>query len=185
MATKKYVPRLYEFYQSEIVKDLQKEFGYKNIMQVPKLEKISINLGMGEAKNDHKLLDEAIATLTALSGQKASIRRSKKSISNFKLRKGVPIAAKVTLRGARMYDFLDRFISLAIPRMRDFKGVPDRSFDGRGNYTIGVKDQLIFPEVDYNKVTRAMGMNITFCTTAKTDLEAKALLKGFGMPFKK
>lgn len=185
MATKKYVPRLYEFYQSEIVKDLQKEFGYKNIMQVPKLEKISINLGMGEAKNDHKLLDEAIATLTALSGQKASIRRSKKSISNFKLRKGVPIAAKVTLRGVRMYDFLDRFISLAIPRMRDFKGVPDRSFDGRGNYTIGVKDQLIFPEVDYNKVTRAMGMNITFCTTAKTDLEAKALLKGFGMPFKK
>lgn len=185
MATKKYVPRLYEFYQSEIVKDLQKEFGYKNIMQVPKLKKISINLGMGEAKNDHKLLDEAIATLTALSGQKASIRRSKKSISNFKLRKGVPIAAKVTLRGARMYDFLDRFISLAIPRMRDFKGVPDRSFDGRGNYTIGVKDQLIFPEVDYNKVTRAMGMNITFCTSANTDLEAKALLKGFGMPFKK
>lgn len=185
MATKKYVPRLYEYYKNEIVKELMKEFGYKNIMQVPKLEKICINLGIGEAKNDIKLLDEAINTLTVLSGQKAAVRRAKKSISNFKLRKGVPIAAMVTIRGFRMYDFLDRFISLAIPRMRDFKGLPDRAFDGNGNYTVGVKDQLIFPEVDYNKVTRAMGMNVTFVTSAKTDLEAKALLKAFGMPFRK
>lgn len=185
MATKKYVPRLYEYYKNEIVKELMKEFGYKNIMQVPKLKKICINLGIGEAKNDIKLLDEAINTLTVLSGQKAAVRRAKKSISNFKLRKGVPIAAMVTIRGLRMYDFLDRFISLAIPRMRDFKGLPDRAFDGNGNYTVGVKDQLIFPEVDYNKVTRAMGMNVTFVTSAKTDLEAKALLKAFGMPFRK
>jgi len=185
MATKKYVPRLFELYQNEIVKDLTKEFGYKNIMQVPKLQKISVNIGIGEAKNDIKLLDEAVATMTVFSGQKASVRRSKKSISNFKLRKGVPIGASVTLRAARMYDFLDRFISLGIPRMRDFKGVPDRSFDGMGNYTLGVKDQLIFPEVEYNKVSRAMGMNITFCTSANTDMEAKALLKAFGMPFKK
>lgn len=185
MATKRYIPRLYEYYKNEIVNELKKEFGYKNLMQVPKIEKITINIGVGEAKNDIKILDEAVATLTALSGQKATMRRAKKSISNFKLRKGVPIGAMVTLRGSRMYDFLDRFISLAVPRMRDFRGLPDRSFDGRGNYTVGVKDQLIFPEVDYNKVTRAMGMNITICTTAKTDLEAKALLKSFGMPFKK
>jgi large subunit ribosomal protein L5 len=185
MATKKYVPRMYEFYKSEVIEDLRKEFGYKNPMQVPKIEKIAINIGVGEAKSDIKILDEAVATLTTLSGQKAAIRRAKKAISNFKLRKGLPIGAMVTLRGARMYDFLDRFISLAIPRMRDFRGLPDRAFDGRGNYTVGVKDQLIFPEVDYNKVTRAMGMNITICTSAKNDLEAKALLKGFGMPFRK
>jgi large subunit ribosomal protein L5 len=185
MATKKYVPRLFELYQNEIVKDLRKEFGYKNVMQVPKLTKISVNIGIGDAKTDIKLLDEAVATMTTFSGQKASVRRSKKAISNFKLRKGLPIGASVTLRASRMYDFLDRFISLAIPRMRDFKGVPDRSFDGMGNYTLGVKDQLIFPEVEYNKVSRAMGMNITFCTTANTDMEAKALLKAFGMPFRK
>jgi large subunit ribosomal protein L5 len=185
MTTKKYVPRLFELYQKEIVENLTKEFGYGNIMEVPRLQKISINVGIGEAKNDIKLLDEAVATMTTFSGQKASVRRSKKSVSNFKLRKGVPIGAMVTLRATRMYDFLDRFISLAIPRMRDFKGVPDRSFDGRGNYTLGVKDQLIFPEVEYNKVSRAMGMNITFCTSANTDMEAKALLKAFGMPFRK
>lgn len=185
MATKKYVPRFFEIYQKQIIGDLKKEFDYKNVMQVPRFQKININIGVGEAKNEIKLLDEAMATLTALSGQRAAIKRSKKSISNFKLRKGVPIAVSVTLRASRMYDFLDRFISLAIPRMRDFRGVPDRSFDGNGNYTLGVKDQLIFPEVEYNKVSRAMGMNITFCTSASTDLEAKALLKAFGMPFRK
>ncbi len=181
----KSTPRLRERYAKEIAPKLQKELGLGNVMAIPKLRKITINVGIGEAKSDIKLLDEAAATLTALSGQRAAVRRARKSISNFKLREGQPIGAVVTLRGDRMYEFLDRFISLAIPRMRDFKGVPDRSFDGNGNYTIGVKDQLIFPEVDYNKVTRAMGMNITFVTTAKTDPEAKALLAHFGMPFRK
>jgi large subunit ribosomal protein L5 len=181
----KTMPRLREKYAKEIVPKLQKELGYKNVMAIPKLEKITVNVGIGEAKSDIKLLDEAAAMLTAISGQKAALRRARKSISNFKLRQGQPIAAVVTMRGDRMYEFMDRFISLAIPRMRDFRGVPDRSFDGRGNYTIGVRDQLIFPEVEYNKVTRAMGMNITFVTTAKTDPEAKALLAHFGMPFRK
>jgi large subunit ribosomal protein L5 len=178
-------PRLRERYVNEIVPALKKELGIDNVMAVPKLEKITINVGVGEGKSDIKLVDEAAATLTTLSGQRAALRRARKSISNFKLRQGQPIGAMVTLRGDRMYEFLDRFISLAIPRMRDFRGVPDRSFDGRGNYTIGVRDQLIFPEVDYNKVTKAMGMNITIVTTAKTDPEAKALLAHFGMPFRK
>lgn len=178
-------PRLRERYTSEIIPALRKELGIANIMAVPKLEKITINIGVGEAKSDIKLVDEAVLTLTALAGQKAAMRRARKSIANFKLREGQPIGAMVTLRGDRMFEFLDRFISLAVPRMRDFRGVPDRSFDGRGNYTVGVRDQLIFPEVDYNKVTRAMGMNITFVTTAKTDPEAKALLAHFGMPFRK
>lgn len=178
-------PRLRERYKSEILPALQKELGIANVMAVPKLQKITINMGVGEAKSDIKLVDEAVVTLTALAGQKAALRRARKSIANFKLREGQPIGAMVTLRGDRMFEFLDRFIALAIPRMRDFRGVPDRSFDGRGNYTVGVRDQLIFPEVDYNKVTRAMGMNITFVTTAKTDPEAKALLAHFGMPFRK
>jgi large subunit ribosomal protein L5 len=178
-------PRLRERYQQEILPKLRQEFGFKNVMAVPKLTKITINVGMGEAKTEIKLLDEAAATLTVVAGQKASIRRARKSISNFKLRQGQPIGAMVTLRGDRMYEFLDRLISLAIPRMRDFKGLSDRSFDGHGNYTLGVKDQLIFPEVDYNKITRAMGMNITIGTTAKRDPEAKALLAHFGMPFRK
>lgn len=179
----KTTPRLLERYKSEIVPKLMKEFNYSSVMAVPRLQKIVINIGMGEAKTEIKLLDEAVATLTALSGQKPTIRRARKSISNFKLRQGQPIGAMVTLRGDRMYEFLDRLISIALPRSRDFRGIPDRSFDGRGNYTLGIKDQLIFPEVDYNKITRAMGMNITIGTTAKTDPEAKAFLVHFGMPF--
>lgn len=178
-------PRLMERYQTEIIPKLRQEFSYPNVMAVPKLTKITINIGIGEAKTEIKLLDEASATLTALSGQKATVRRARKSVSNFKIRQGQPIGTMVTLRGERMYEFLDRLISLAIPRMRDFRGVPDKSFDGHGNYTVGIKDQLIFPEVDYNKITRAMGMNITIGTTAKTDPEAKALLRHFGMPFRK
>ncbi len=178
-------PRLMERYQTEIIPKLKEEFSYPNVMAVPKLTKITINMGIGEAKTEIKLLDEASATLTALSGQKATVRRARKSVSNFKIRQGQPIGTMVTLRGERMYEFLDRLISLAIPRMRDFRGVPDKSFDGHGNYTVGIKDQLIFPEVDYNKITRAMGMNITIGTTAKTDPEAKALLRHFGMPFRK
>jgi len=180
----KTTPRLLERYKTEIVPKLMKEFNYPSVMAVPRLEKIVVNIGVGEAKTEIKLLDEAVATLTVLCGQKPTIRRARKSISNFKLRQGQPIGAMVTLRGDRMYEFLDRLISIALPRTRDFRGVPDRSFDGRGNYTLGVKDQLIFPEVDYNKITRAMGMNITIGTTAKTDPEAKAFLSHFGMPFR-
>ncbi len=178
-------PRLREFYGKEVLPRMQQEFQYPNVMAVPKLTKVTINMGMGEAKSEIKLLDEAVETLTTLSGQKAAVRRARKSISNFKLRQGQPIGAMVTLRGNRMYEFLDRLISLAIPRMRDFRGLSDRSFDGHGNYTLGVKDQLIFPEVEYNRITKAMGMNITISTTAKTDPEAKALLRHFGMPFRK
>jgi large subunit ribosomal protein L5 len=178
-------PRLREFYGKEVLPRMQQEFQYPNVMAVPKLTKVTINMGMGEAKSEIKLLDEAVETLTTLSGQKAAVRRARKSISNFKLRQGQPIGAMVTLRGNRMYEFLDRLISLAIPRMRDFRGLSDRSFDGHGNYTLGVKDQLIFPEVEYNRITKAMGMNITIGTTAKTDPEAKALLRHFGMPFRK
>jgi large subunit ribosomal protein L5 len=178
-------PRLLLRYREEILPKLRKEFGYSSVMAVPRLTKITVNIGIGEAKSDIKLLDEASATLTSLAGQKAAVRRARKSVSNFKLRQGQPIGAMVTLRGVRMYEFLDRLISLAIPRMRDFRGVPDRAFDGHGNYTLGIKDQLIFPEVEYNKITRAMGMNVTIGTTAKTDPEAKALLGLFGMPFRK
>jgi large subunit ribosomal protein L5 len=185
MATKKQAPRLRTRYKEEILPRLKQEFNYGNVMAVPKLTKITVNVGIGEAKSEIKLLDEAMDTLTTLSGQRAAVRRARKSISNFKLRQGQPVGATVTLRGDRMYEFLDRLVSLAIPRMRDFKGVSDRSFDGHGNYTLGVKDQLIFPEVDYNKITRAMGMNITIGTTAKTDPEAKALLEHFGIPFRK
>ena len=181
----KTVPRLRERYMKEILPKLKEDFKFDNVMAVPRLIKVTVNMGMGEAKSEIKLLDEAAVTLTILSGQKAAIRRAKKSISNFKLRQGQPIGAMVTLRGDRMYEFLDRLISLAIPRMRDFKGLSDRSFDGHGNYTLGVKDQLIFPEVDYSKITRAMGMNITIGTTAKRDPEAKALLQHLGFPFRK
>lgn len=181
----KTVPRLRDRYSKEILPKLKEDFKIGNVMAVPKLTKITINMGVGEAKSEIKLLDEAAITLTALTGQKAAVRRARKSISNFKLRQGQPIGAMVTLRGDRMFEFLDRLISLAIPRMRDFKGLSDRSFDGHGNYTLGVKDQLIFPEVDYNKITRAMGMNITIGTTAKRDPEAKALLQAFGFPFRK
>lgn len=181
----KTVPRLRERYVKEILPKLKEDFKFDNVMAVPKLIKVTVNMGMGEAKSEIKILDEAAVTLTMLSGQKAAIRRARKSISNFKLRQGQPIGAMVTLRGDRMYEFLDRLISLAIPRMRDFKGLSDRSFDGHGNYTLGIKDQLIFPEVDYSKITRAMGMNITIGTTAKRDPEAKALLQLLGFPFRK
>lgn len=178
-------PRLFELYKKEIVPVLMKRFSYKNIMQVPRLEKISVNCGMGQATQDAKLLETAAQELAAITGQKPAITKAKKAISNFKLRQGVPIGARVTLRSKKMYEFLDRLISTAMPQIRDFRGVSDKSFDGRGNYTLGIKEQIIFREIDADKVTRLSGMDITFVTTAKTDLEAMELLKGFGMPFVK
>ncbi|MDP2984775.1 MAG: 50S ribosomal protein L5 [Candidatus Latescibacter sp.] len=177
-------PRLKEKFIQEIAPALMKEFNYKSPMQIPKLSKIVVNMGVGEAVQDVKNLDGAIQDLTMIAGQKPVIRRAKKSISNFKLRSGMPIGCMVTLRHERMYEFLDRLLSFAIPRIRDFRGVPGRSFDGRGNYTLGVKEQIIFPEVDFDKIDKTRGMDITFVTTAKRDEEAKALLKAFGIPFK-
>ncbi len=162
-----------------------KRFGYKNVMQVPRLEKISINCGVGEATQDQKILETVVRELTVISGQKPAITKSKKAISNFKLRENIAIGCKITLRNNKMFEFMDRLISLAIPRVRDFRGVPDKSFDGRGNYTLGLKEQIIFPEIDVDKIERIFGMDITFVTTAKTDEEAYELLKGFGMPFRK
>ena len=181
----KVTPRLSELYKKELVPSLMKRFGYKSIMQVPRLEKISINCGVGEATQDPKILETVVRELTIISGQKPAITRSKKAISNFKLRENIAIGCKVNLRKERMFEFLDRFISLTMPRIRDFRGVPDKSFDGRGNYTLGLKEQIIFPEIDVDKVERIFGMDITFVTTAKTDEEAYELLKGFGMPFRK
>ncbi len=160
-----------------------KEFGYTNGFQVPKLDKIVINMGVGETVNDIKKMEMAIAELTAISGQKPLMIKSKKAIANFKLRAGLPIGCKVTLRGARMYEFLDRLVTIALPRVRDFRGLSPRSFDGRGNYALGIKEQIVFPEIDYDKIDGVRGMDIIICTTAKTDQEAKALLKGFEMPF--
>ena len=177
--------RLKEQYNSEIKEALTKKFGYKNVMQVPKLEKIVINMGVGEAKENHKLLDTAAGDLEIITGQKPVITRAKKSIANFKLREGMPIGCKVTLRGERMYEFADRLINLALPRVRDFRGVNPNAFDGRGNYALGIKEQLIFPEIEYDKVDKVRGMDIIFVTTAKTDEEARELLTLFGMPFKK
>lgn len=177
--------RLFEKYKGEIAPALMKQFSYKSSMQVPKLEKIVVNMGLGAAVQDSKILDEAIKDLETITGQKASVRTAKKAISNFKLREGLKIGAMVTLRRERMYEFLDRIISIAMPRIRDFRGVSDKSFDGRGNYTLGVKEQIIFPEIDVDKVTRVLGMDITFVTSAKTDNEAFELLKSFGFPFKK
>jgi large subunit ribosomal protein L5 len=177
--------RLKERYSKEIVPKLREQFKYKSIMQVPRLEKIVVNMGVGQASQDSKILDEAVKDLETITGQKASVRIAKKAISNFKLREGMKIGAKVTLRREIMYEFLDRFISLALPRMRDFRGVPDKSFDGRGNYTLGLKEQIIFPEINVDKVTKVLGMDITFVTTAKTDKEAFELLTAFGMPFRK
>ena len=184
MATATYSPRLKDKYNSEVIPALQKRFGYKSIMQVPRLEKISINRGVNGAVNDKKLVDIAIEEMTTISGQKAIATMSKKDISNFKLRKNMPIGAKVTLRGEKMYEFLDRLIAVALPRVRDFKGVNEKSFDGRGNYTMGVTEQIIFPEIDIDKVNRITGLDITFVTTAQTDEEAYELLKELGMPFK-
>jgi len=175
--------RLFEYYKKDIISSLMKSFNYKNVMQVPKLEKIVVNMGVGAAVADSKVLDEAVKELESITGQKASIRIARKSISNFKLREGMKIGAKVTLRNERMYEFLDRVINIALPRVRDFRGLSDKSFDGRGNYTIGVKEQIIFPEIDIEKITRIMGMDITFVTTAKSDNEAYELLKAFGVPF--
>ncbi len=184
MATATNTPRLKEKYTGEVIPALMKRFGYKSIMQVPKLEKISLNRGVNGAVTDKKLVDIALDELTTLSGQKAMATMSKKDISNFKLRKGMPIGARVTLRGVKMYEFLDRLIAVALPRVRDFKGVNEKSFDGRGNYTMGVTEQIIFPEIDIDKVNKITGLDITFVTTAKNDEEAYELLKELGMPFK-
>lgn len=177
--------RLKETYKNEIVDALQKKFEYKNIMQVPKLDKIVINMGVGEAKENAKILDTAVKDLEIIAGQKVVVTRAKKSIANFKLREGMPIGCKVTLRGEKMYEFLDRLVNLALPRVRDFRGVNPDAFDGRGNYALGIKEQLIFPEIEYDKVDKVRGMDIIFVTTAQTDEEARELLRLFGMPFKK
>ncbi|MGE5520572.1 MAG: 50S ribosomal protein L5 [Candidatus Dadabacteria bacterium] len=184
MATTTYTPRLKSKYKDEVVPALMKRFGYKSIMQVPKLQKIAINRGVNGAVNDKKLIDIALDELTTISGQKAVSTNSKKDISNFKLRRNMPIGTRVTLRGEKMFEFLDRLIAVALPRVRDFKGINEKSFDGRGNYTMGVVEQIIFPEIDIDKVNRITGMDITFVTTASTDEEAYELLKELGMPFK-
>ena len=180
----KYIPRLKEKYRKEVVPSLMKRFGYRNLMQVPKLEKIVINIGVGEAIQNVKFLESSINDLTIITGQKPIMRRAKKSISNFKLREGAPIGCCVTLRKDRMLDFFDKLVNIAIPRIRDFRGVPAKSFDGRGNFNLGLKEQLIFPEIDYDKVEKIRGMNITICTTADTDEEGLELLKALGMPFR-
>lgn len=178
-------PRLQAFYQETVVPALMKRFSYGTIMQVPKLEKIAINIGAGDAAQDAKFLHAAVNELELITGQRPAVTRARKSIANFKLREGMPIGARVTLRRAHMFEFLDRFINIAAPRIRDFRGFSDKSFDGRGNYTIGIKEQIIFPEIDVDKVTRIGGMDITFVTTARTDEEAYALLQEFGFPFRK
>ena len=177
--------RLKEQYQNEIVDAMIKKFGYKNIMEVPKLDKVVINMGVGEAKENAKLLESAIADMEKIAGQKAVVTRAKNSVANFKIREGMPIVCKVTLRGEKMYEFVDRLINLALPRVRDFRGVNPNAFDGRGNYALGIKEQLIFPEIEYDKVDKVRGMDVIFVTTAKTDEEARELLRQFNMPFTK
>jgi len=184
VAEEKYVPRLKELYRREVVPLLMERFGYKNIMQVPRLEKIVLNIGVGEATQNPSSLDGAMADLAAISGQKPAVRRARKSISNFKLRKGMAIGCMVTLRGDRMYEFLDRMITFALPRVRDFQGLSTRSFDGRGNYTLGIREQIVFPEIDYDKIDKVRGLNVTIVTTARTDEEALVLLRALGMPFR-
>ena len=176
--------RLQEKYQKEVVPALTEKFGYKNVMQLPKIEKIIINMGVGEAVGNPKALDAAVSDLTIISGQKPLLTRAKKSLAAWKLREGMPIGCKVTLRGTRMYQFLDKFMNVALPRVRDFRGVSDKAFDGRGNYAVGLKEQLIFPEIEYDKIDKIRGMNIVIVTTAKKDEEARELLKLMGMPFK-
>ena len=180
----KYKPRLIKKYKDEIVPALQKQFGYKSIMQVPGLTKISVNQGLGAAITDKKMIDTGIEEMTNITGQLAVATKSKKDISNFKLRKGMPVGVRVTLRGEKMYEFLDRLISVAIPRVRDFRGINDKGFDGRGNYTFGVPEQIIFPEIEIDKVNNINGMDVTLVTSAKTDKECMALLREFGLPFK-
>ena len=177
--------RLKETYQNEIVDALMKKFGYKNVMQVPKIDKVVINMGVGEAKENAKILDAAVSDLETITGQKAVITRAKNSVANFKIREGMPIGCKVTLRGDKMYEFVDRLINLALPRVRDFRGVNPNAFDGRGNYALGIKEQLIFPEIEYDKIDKVRGMDVIFVTTAKTDEEARELLAQFNMPFAK
>ena len=177
------VARLQEHYEKVVRAELIKEFSYENALQAPRIDKIVINMGVGEATSNSKKINAAVAELTAIAGQKPVITKARKSIATFKLREGMNIGCKVTLRRQRMYEFLDRLITIALPRVRDFRGVSGKSFDGRGNYTLGLKEQLVFPEIDYDKVDKVRGMDIVICTTAKTDAEAKALLKGFQMPF--
>lgn len=179
-----YIPRLKKKYREEVVPALMEQFQYTSVMEVPRIIKISLNQGVGDATGDKKLIDNSVIELSNITGQKAVPTIAKKSVSNFKLREGMPIGAKVTLRHNVMYEFLDRFVSVALPRVRDFKGINDKSFDGRGNYTVGISEQIIFPEIDIDKVNRIQGMDITFVTSAKTDAEALALLKGLGLPFR-
>ena len=178
-------PRLQEKYKNEVVQAMVEKFGYKNIMEVPKLEKVTINMGLGEAKENAKIMESAVEEIGLITGQRPIVTKARKSIANFKVRQGMPVGAKVTLRGDNMYDFIDKLFNIALPRVRDFKGVSKNSFDGRGNYSMGIKEQLIFPEINYDKVDTIKGMNIVFTTTAKTDEEAAALLKGLGLPFEK
>ncbi|MEB2343354.1 MAG: 50S ribosomal protein L5 [Deltaproteobacteria bacterium] len=177
-------PRLQERYRQEVVGKLSQEFGYKNVHQVPKVEKVVVNMGVGAATQNAKLLEKAVEELTAITGQKPLVRRARKSIANFKLRQGQAIGAMVTLRGDRMWEFLDRLLTVALPRVRDFKGVSAKAFDGRGNYTLGIREQIIFPEVNYDAVEKISGLNVTVCTTARNDAEGKALLGHLGMPFR-
>jgi large subunit ribosomal protein L5 len=177
--------RLYEVYKEKVAKDLMKQFGYKSIMEVPRIEKITLNMGVGEAVADKKVMEFAVGDMQKIAGQKPVVTMSKKSIAGFKIREGYPVGCKVTLRKERMYEFLDRLISVAIPRIRDFRGISGKSFDGRGNYNMGVKEQIIFPEIEYEKIDALRGMNITITTSAKTDEEAKALLLAFKLPLKK
>jgi large subunit ribosomal protein L5 len=178
-------PRILKKYTEEVVPALQKEFGYKNPMQVPRLTKIVVNMGLGEAVQNSKIIEAAVGDLTAITGQKPVITRARKSIATFKLREGMPIGAMVTLRRARMWEFYDRLVTFALPRVRDFKGVSPKAFDGRGNYTLGVREQIVFPEIEYDKVDKIKGLNITLVTTAENDEHARALLRGLGMPFRK
>jgi large subunit ribosomal protein L5 len=184
MSTQKTTSRLRERYAKDVIPALAKEFGYKNVMAVPRIEKVVVNMGLGEATQNAKIVDVGADELARITGQKAAVRRAKKSVAQFKVRQGMPIGAMVTLRGDRMYDFLDRLVSIALPRVRDFRGVSPRGFDGRGNFTLGLRDQLIFTEIDYLKVDKARGMNVCVVTTAKTDEEARKLLQLMGMPFR-
>ena len=177
--------KLHEVYKDKVVAELQEKFGFSSVMQVPQIEKITLNMGVGEALADKKILDNAVADLEAISGQKPLITKARKSVAGFKVREGYPIGCKVTLRGERMWDFFERLVSIAIPRIRDFRGVSAKSFDGRGNYSMGVREQIIFPEIDYDKVDRVRGMDITITTSAKSDEEGRALLEAFNLPFKK
>ena len=177
--------KLHDYYRDQVVNELKNKFGYKSVMQVPRIEKITLNMGVGEALTDKKLLDNAVADLAAISGQKPLVTKARKSVAGFKIRQGYPIGCKVTLRGERMWEFFERLITIAVPRIRDFRGLSAKSFDGRGNYSMGVREQIIFPEIDYDKVDRVRGLDITITTTARTDDEGRALLAAFNFPFKK